>query len=153
MAEEYFFSMRNLLCEINLWYLILRCGFCPALRSSKHVKCILCTPASQPYLAVSSLRPSSRLSPCSSSRETLRLRGLAGSGLPSSRAAGNSSTRLCRKCPTSSSILRTRATVSSQVNGVSGLTGHTWTLEGQRRQASDFTGGGDEGILHITGGK
>lgn len=62
-------------------------------------------PASCLYLVASSLRPISRLSPCSSSRETLQLRGLTGRGAPSSSGAGNSSTNLPRKPLHSSSIM------------------------------------------------
>ncbi|KAF3851637.1 hypothetical protein F7725_013409 [Dissostichus mawsoni] len=57
----------------------------------------------------SSLRPSSRLSPCSSPRDAVRLRGLTGSAPPSSRAAGNSSTNLPRKHLAASSIPLTAA--------------------------------------------
>lgn len=62
-------------------------------------------PASCSYLVASSLRPISRLSPCSSSMETLQLRGLTGRGASSSSGAGNSSTNLPRKPLHSSSIV------------------------------------------------
>lgn len=62
-------------------------------------------PASCLYLVASILRPISRLSPCSSSRETLHLMGLTGRGAFSSSGAGNSSTNLPRKPLHSSSIM------------------------------------------------
>lgn len=81
------------------------------------------TSPSQSYLATNSLRPSSRLSPCSSSRETLRLRGLTGSGVSSVRAAENSSTNVPRnRRASSSSILLTLTGANCLVNGRSGLT-------------------------------
>lgn len=74
---------------------------------------IPCRSSSQSYLAASSLRPISRLSPCSSSTETLRLCGLRGSGLSSSRGAGNSSTNLPRKRLASSSSIPLTPTAES----------------------------------------
>lgn len=65
-------------------------------------KCVF-FPSLEQYLAASSLSPTSRLSPCSSSRETLRLSGLTGSGLSPSRVAGNSSANLSRNFLASSS--------------------------------------------------
>lgn len=76
--------------------------------------------SSKQYLAASSLSPTSRLSPCSSSRETLRLGGLTGSGLSSSRVAGNSSANLSRNFLASSSSSPILGLALAVVGGVAG---------------------------------
>lgn len=103
------------------------------LKPAKHILLILFYLLLPPqlYLAASSLRPSSRLSPCSSSSNTFWLRGLTGKGLLSSRAAWNSFTNLPRKLLASFSIPLTVVAVRPQVNRGRQLKGHKWRLKGR----------------------